>query len=107
MFAPEERAAIEQAARGSTGQDALRLMSRFVPNTALKAAFAGGTLALHPVLGGLFEGAAYGSKVAAESMRKKQIQNLANLMRGTVNPDWEVPVTDSQRLAKLLKNNGE
>jgi hypothetical protein len=107
MFAPEERAAIEQAARGSTGQDALRLMARFVPNTALKGGLAGGAIVMHPILGGLFEGAAYGSKLAAESMRKKQIENLANLMRGTVNPEWEKPTATNQELAKMLKIQGE
>jgi len=56
---------------------------------------------------GLFEGAAYGSKLAAESMRKKQIENLANLMRGTVNPEWEKPTATNQELAKMLKIQGE
>lgn len=108
MFAPEERAAIEAAAKGTATQDVLRLMARFVPNTTGKGLFAGGAIMAHPVIGGLFEGAAFGSKLASEAMRKKQIENLANLMRGTVNPEWEKPTPTNQELAKMLRlNQGE
>lgn len=108
MFAPEERAAIEAAARGSATQDVLRLMARFVPNTTGKGLFAGGAIMAHPVIGGLFEGAAFGSKLASEAMRKKQIENLANLMRGTVNPEWQKTESSvNPNLIRLLKNQGE
>jgi hypothetical protein len=98
LFTKEEQAAITEAAKGGTTQNLLKFFGRFAPTGPVSGIFSGGAMALEPSIGIPIATGAAGSRVAAESLRRASIQNLADMMRLGRAPElqprtYNVPVT--------------
>lgn len=109
LFTKQEQAAIREAAEGSNAQNALRIIGKFAPTSTVSSIFPLLLTGASAPLGLATTAAAIGARVGATQMRKKQIEQLANLMRGTVNPDWMAePKPVNEQLIKMLRmNQGE
>lgn len=109
LFTKEEQEAIKQAAKGTTAQNALRLIGKFAPTSTVSSILPLLVTGANAPLGLAGTAAAIGARVGATQMRKKQVEQLANLMRGTVNPEWMAePKPVNEQLVKMLRiNQGE
>jgi hypothetical protein len=109
LFTKQEQAAIREAAEGSNAQNALRIIGKFAPTSTVSSILPLLLTGASAPLGLATTAAAIGARVGATQMRKKQIEQLANLMRGTVNPDWMAePKPVNEQLIKMLRmNQGE
>lgn len=81
MFTADEQAAIRAAAKGSTVQNLLKFYGRFAPTGPVGGLFAGGATVYEPTIGLPFAAGAIGSRAGATSMRRRSIENLADMMR--------------------------
>ena len=98
LFTKQEQEAITEAAKGGTTQNLLKFFGRFAPTGPVSGIFSGGAMALEPSIGIPIATGAAGSRVAAESLRRASIQNLADMMRLGRAPElqprtYNVPVT--------------
>jgi hypothetical protein len=109
MFTKEEQAAIRQAAEGTTAQNALRLIGKFAPTSTVSSILPLLVTGASAPIGLAGTAAAIGARVGATQMRKNQVEQLANLMRGTLIPENQVaPKPVNEQLIKMLRiNQGE
>jgi hypothetical protein len=108
LFTQAEQKAIKDAAQGTTAQNALRIIGKFAPTSTVSSIFPLLLTGASAPLGLATTGAAIGARVGATQMRKKQVEQLANLMRGRVNPDWTAePKPVNEQLVKMLRLNKE
>jgi hypothetical protein len=99
-----EQKAIKEAAQGTTAQNALRIIGKFAPTSTVSSIFPLLLTGASAPLGLATTGAAIGARVGATQMRKKQVEQLANLMRGRVNPEWQAePKPVNEQLIKMLR----
>ena len=104
LFTKQEQAAIREAAEGTSGQNALRIIGKFAPTSTVSSILPLLLTGASAPLGLATTAAAIGARVGATQMRKKQIEQLANLMRGTVNPEWMAePKPVNEQLIKMLR----
>lgn len=109
MFTAEEQDAIRKAAEGSDLQNTLKFIGKFAPTSTVSSILPLLVTGASAPAGILGTAAAIGSRAAAAQMRKSQVEQLANLMRGTVNPEWQAqqkPV-NPQLLKMLRMDQGE
>lgn len=109
MFTAEEQAAIKKAAEGTDLQNTLKFIGKFAPTSTVSSILPLLATSASAPVGILGTAAAIGSRAAAAQMRKNQVQQLANLMRGTVNPEWQAePKPVNEQFLKMLRmNQGE
>lgn len=109
LFTKEEQAAIRKAAEGTNAQNALRMIGKFAPTSTVSSILPLLVTGASAPIGLAGTAAAIGARVGATQMRKKQVEQLANLMRGTVNPEWMAePKPVNEQLIKMLRlNQGE
>jgi hypothetical protein len=109
LFTKEEQKAIKEAAQGTSGQNALRVIGKFAPTSTVSSILPLLLTGASAPLGLATTAAAIGARVGATQMRKKQVEQLANLMRGRVNPEWQAePKPVNEQLVKMLRlNQGE
>lgn len=81
MFTPAEQEAITKAAQGSTAQNLLKFYGRFAPTGQISLAFSTGASVLSPYVALPLSLGAVASRYGATQMRKRSIEDLANLMR--------------------------
>jgi hypothetical protein len=104
LFTQAEQKAIKEAAQGTTAQNALRIIGKFAPTSTVSSIFPLLLTGASAPLGLATTGAAIGARVGATQMRKKQVEQLANLMRGRVNPEWQAePKPVNEQLIKMLR----
>jgi hypothetical protein len=104
LFTQAEQKAIKEAAQGTTAQNALRIIGKFAPTSTVSSIFPLLLTGASAPLGLVTTGAAIGARVGATQMRKKQVEQLANLMRGRVNPEWQAePKPVNEQLIKMLR----
>jgi hypothetical protein len=109
LFTEAEQKAIKEAAQGTSGQNALRVIGKFAPTSTVSSILPLLLTGASAPLGLATTGIAIGARVGATQMRKKQVEQLANLMRGRVNPEWQTePKPVNEQLIKMLRmNQGE
>lgn len=109
MFTSEEQAAIKKAAEGTDLQNTLKFIGKFAPTSTVSSILPLLATSASAPVGIIGTAAAIGSRAAAAQMRKNQVQQLANLMRGTVNPEWQAePKPVNEQFLKMLRiNQGE
>jgi hypothetical protein len=104
LFTKAEQKAIRDAAEGTSGQNALRVIGKFAPTSTVSSILPLLLTGASAPLGLATTGIAIGARVGATQMRKKQVEQLANLMRGRVNPDWTAePKPVNEQLIKMLR----
>jgi hypothetical protein len=81
LFTKDEQAAIKSAAKGTTAQNLLKFYGRFAPTGPVGGLFAGGSTVYEPTIGLPFAAGAMGSRMGATALRKRSVQNLADMMR--------------------------
>lgn len=86
LFTKDEQAAIKKAAKGGTVQSLLKFYGRFAPTGPVSGLFTGGATVAAPAIGIPFAMGAAGSRMAATSMRKSDVQDLINMMRAGQQP---------------------
>lgn len=86
LFTKDEQEAIKKAAKGGTVQSLLKFYGRFAPTGPVSGLFAGGASVMAPAVGIPFAMGAAGSRMAATSMRKSDVQDLINMMRAGQQP---------------------
>ncbi len=109
MFTAEEQAAIKKAAEGTDLQNTLKFIGKFAPTSTVSSILPLLVTGASAPAGIIGTAAAIGSRAAAAQMRKNQIEQLANLMRGTVPAELQVqqkPV-NPQLLKMLRMDQGE
>lgn len=87
LFTKDEQSAIKAAAKGSTTQNLLKFYGRFAPTGPVGGLFAGGATVMEPTIGIPFALGAIGSRAGATSMRKRSVENLADIMRAGGAPN--------------------
>ena len=109
MFTAEEQDAIRKATEGTDLQNTLKFIGKFAPTSTVSSILPLLATSASAPVGLIGTTAAIGSRAAAAQMRKKQVEQLANLMRGTVNPEWQAePKPVNEQLLKMLRmNQGE
>jgi hypothetical protein len=108
LFTKSEQAAIREAAEGTSGQNALRIIGKFAPTSTVSSILPLLLTGASAPLGLATTGIAIGARVGATQMRKKQVEQLANLMRGRVNPEWMAePKPVNEELIKMLRMDKE
>jgi hypothetical protein len=108
LFTQAEQKAIKEAAQGTNTQNALRVIGKFAPTSTVSSIFPLLLTGASAPLGLATTGVAIGARVGATQMRKKQVEQLANLMRGRVNPDWMAePKPVNEQLVKMLRLDKE
>jgi hypothetical protein len=108
LFTQAEQKAIKEAAQGTTAQNALRIIGKFAPTSTVSSIFPLLLTGASAPLGLATTGVAIGARVGATQMRKKQVEQLANLMRGRVNPEWQAePKPVNEQLIKMLRMDKE
>jgi hypothetical protein len=104
LFTKSEQKAIRDAAEGTSGQNALRIIGKFAPTSTVSSILPLLLTGASAPLGLATTGIAIGARVGATQMRKKQVEQLAKLMRGRVNPDWTAePKPVNEQLVKMLR----
>jgi hypothetical protein len=104
LFTKSEQKAIREAAEGTSGQNALRIIGKFAPTSTVSSILPLLLTGASAPLGLATTGIAIGARVGATQMRKKQVEQLANLMRGRVNPEWQAePKPVNEQLIKMLR----
>ena len=109
MFTAEEQDAIKKAAEGTDLQNTLKFIGKFAPTSTVSSILPLLVTGASAPAGIIGTAAAIGSRAAAAQMRKNQIEQLANLMRGTVPAELQVqqkPV-NPQLLKMLRMDQGE
>lgn len=81
LFTKDEQAAIKAAAKGSTTQNLLKFYGRFAPTSSVGSIFAGGASVYEPMIGVPFTVGAIGARAGATAMRRRSLENLADMMR--------------------------
>ena len=106
MFTAEEQEAIKKAAEGTDLQNTLKFIGKFAPTSTVSSILPLLVTGASAPIGILGTAGAIGSRALSAQMRKNQVEQLANLMRGTVNPDWDVPKKPTnQQLSNMLRIN--
>lgn len=104
LFTKSEQKAIRDAAEGTSSQNALRIIGKFAPTSTVSSILPLLLTGASAPLGLATTGIAIGARVGATQMRKKQVEQLAKLMRGRVNPDWTAePKPVNEQLVKMLR----
>jgi hypothetical protein len=108
LFTESEQKAIREAAEGTSGQNALRIIGKFAPTSTVSSILPLLLTGASAPLGLATTGIAIGARVGATQMRKKQLEQLANLMRGKVNPEWMAePKPVNEQFLKMLRMDKE
>lgn len=81
LFTKDEQAAIKAAAKGTTVQNLLKFYGRFAPTGPVGGLFAGGASMYEPTIGLPFTAGAIGARFGATALRKRSVENLADIMR--------------------------
>lgn len=106
LFNKAEQKAIIDAAKGTDVQNALRIVGKFAPTSTVSSILPLLVTGASAPVGLVGTAAAIGARMGATEMRKKQVEQLANLMRGTVNPEWQAePKPVNEQLLKMLRMN--
>ena len=106
LFTKAEQKAIIDAAKGTDAQNALRIVGKFAPTSTVSSILPLLVTGASAPVGLVGTAAAIGARMGATEMRKKQVEQLANLMRGTVNPEWQAePKPVNEQLLRMLRMN--
>jgi hypothetical protein len=81
LFTKDEQTAIKTAAKGTTAQNLLKFYGRFAPTGPVGGLFAGGATMYEPTIGLPFTVGAIGARAGATALRKRSVENLADIMR--------------------------
>tara|TARA_R110000868_G_scaffold401171_1_gene676531 strand:- start:146 stop:1588 length:1443 start_codon:yes stop_codon:yes gene_type:complete len=81
LFTAEEQEAIKKAAKGGTGQNALRFIGKFAPTSAVSSIPALLATSVSGPIGLGLTAASMGARVGATQMRKSDVNKLAAIMR--------------------------
>jgi hypothetical protein len=84
LFTSDEQEAIKKAAKGGTGQNALRFIGKFAPTSAVSSIPALLATSVSGPAGLAATAASMGARVGATQMRKSDVNKLAALMRAGV-----------------------
>ena len=85
LFTQEEQDAIKAAAKGGTGQNALRFIGKFAPTSAVSSIPALLATSVSGPAGLAATAASMGARIAATKIRKNDVNKLAELMRSSKN----------------------
>ena len=81
LFTKDEQAAIKQAAKGTNTQNIMRLFGKFAPTSSVSTILPLLTTAVSGPLGLALTAGSMGSRMAATTMRKSDVNQLAAMMR--------------------------
>lgn len=104
-YTADEKAALEAAVRGTSGQNALRLAGKLSPSgNGLMAALGVGGAMVNPMIGALSLGG-MGAKAAADRMTNKNVQELAKIIAaGGSRAATQAPPNAVQALAQSKRD---
>lgn len=83
LFTPDEQAAIIQASKGTFTQNTLRVLGKFMPNSAVSSIPALLATSISGPVGLALTAGSIGARYGATKMRKNDVKNLAAMMRAT------------------------